>query len=193
MAFDVFLFHLPDMDGAHPPPVEFFLWSFFGFVCFFGFSFLWKKNSPFLSQFPHSLHFINPLPPPNPPRCWNQNSRDTGGIVGNNWLEIMWNKVSWLEKATGLAPWWKEAALNGGVTSKPAPSKIVPMPTQSRGVQPYCSDFQPTAQYSCPQHMAWGKRMEEDVHFRGSRTKKTQRKSKEKVKKKLTFSFPLAK
>jgi hypothetical protein len=44
----------------------------------------------------------------------------------------MWNKVSWLEKATGLAPWWKEAALNGGVTSKPAPSKIVPMPNRSR-------------------------------------------------------------
>lgn len=148
------------------------------------------KNSPCLSQFPHSLLFFNPLSPPNPPRCWNQNSHDTGGIVGNNWLDIMWNKVSWLEKATGLAPWWKKAALNGGVTSKPAPSKIVPMPTQSRGVQPYCSDFQPTAQYSCPQHMAWGKRMEEDVRLRGSRTKKTQRKRKEKN---LTFSFPLAK
>lgn len=89
-------------------------------------------------------------------RCWNQNSHDTGGIVGNNWLDIMWNKISWLEKATGLSPWWRKAAINAGVTSNPAPPKIVPMPTQSKGVQPYCSDVQPAPQYSCPQHMAWG-------------------------------------
>ena len=109
-----------------------------------------------------------PLPPPphththtlsiqQPLRCWNQNSHDTGGIVGNNWLDIMWNKIAWLEKATGLSPWWRRAAADAGVvTSNPPPPKIVPMPTQSRGVQPYCSDLQPAPQYSCPQHMAWG-------------------------------------
>lgn len=78
--------------------------------------------------------------------------------MGNNWLDIMLNKISWLERATGLFPWWRQAAADAGVTSNPPPSKVVPMPTQSRGVQPYCSDLQPSPQYSCPQHMAWGER-----------------------------------
>lgn len=88
--------------------------------------------------------------------CWNQNSGDTGGIVGNNWLDIMWNKISWLEKATGLSPWWREAAAAAGA-NPPPPPKAAPLPTRSRGIQPYCSDLQPSPQYACPQHMVRGR------------------------------------
>lgn len=88
--------------------------------------------------------------------CWNQNSRDTGGIVGDNWLDIMWNKISWLEKATGLRPWWRDAAIaaaaGGGAYPAP-PLKAAPLPTRPKGIQPYCSDLQPAPQYACPQHM----------------------------------------
>ena len=36
---------------------------------------------------------------------WNANSGDTGGIVADNWKDVQWHKVAWLQKAAGLQPW----------------------------------------------------------------------------------------
>lgn len=37
---------------------------------------------------------------------WNPNSSDTGGIVGDNWVEIQWKKIDYLI-TIGLNPWYK--------------------------------------------------------------------------------------
>jgi hypothetical protein len=36
---------------------------------------------------------------------WNANSGDTGGLVDNSWLNILWNKVEYLQ-TLGLKPWY---------------------------------------------------------------------------------------
>ena len=37
--------------------------------------------------------------------CWNRNSGDTGGLVMENWLDIEWEKVTYLS-LIGLRPWF---------------------------------------------------------------------------------------
>ena len=36
---------------------------------------------------------------------WNPNSSDTGGLVGDNWLDIQWKKIDYLA-TIGLKPWY---------------------------------------------------------------------------------------
>jgi hypothetical protein len=38
--------------------------------------------------------------------AWNANSGDTGGLVGDNWQDLLWNKVAYL-KTLGLRPWYQ--------------------------------------------------------------------------------------
>ncbi len=38
-------------------------------------------------------------------RCWNQNSPDTGGIVGDDWAQIDWRKINFLTRI-GLNHWY---------------------------------------------------------------------------------------
>jgi aryl-phospho-beta-D-glucosidase BglC (GH1 family) len=40
--------------------------------------------------------------------CWNANSGDTGGIVADNWRDIIWQKVDYLA-TIGLMPWYKNS------------------------------------------------------------------------------------
>ncbi|MBA2727273.1 MAG: cellulase family glycosylhydrolase [Parachlamydiaceae bacterium] len=40
---------------------------------------------------------------------WNANSGDTGGIVEDNWLNIIWKKIDYLA-TIGLKPWYTQAA-----------------------------------------------------------------------------------
>lgn len=37
---------------------------------------------------------------------WNANSGDTGGLVGDNWLDIQWRKIDYLTHI-GLKPWYQ--------------------------------------------------------------------------------------
>jgi hypothetical protein len=39
---------------------------------------------------------------------WNPNSGDTGGLVEDNWLTILWNKIDYLA-TIGLKPWYTKA------------------------------------------------------------------------------------
>lgn len=41
--------------------------------------------------------------------AWNANSGDTGGIVADNWLDIVWQKINYLT-TIGLAPWYTKAS-----------------------------------------------------------------------------------
>ena len=56
---------------------------------------------------------------------WNANSGDTGGIVENNWLDIEWIKVNYLQNV-GLEPWYNE-----GRAVPPLPTIPSPMPSPS--------------------------------------------------------------
>ena len=38
-------------------------------------------------------------------RCWNDNSPDTGGVVGADWSGIDWRKVAFMQRI-GLRPWY---------------------------------------------------------------------------------------
>ncbi|BDA41281.1 probable endoglucanase E1 [Coccomyxa sp. Obi] len=57
---------------------------------------------------------------------WNANSGDTGGIVQNDWLTIIWSKVNWLIGAINLTPWY--LTYNGNPTPPP-PTSPPPAPT----------------------------------------------------------------
>ena len=37
---------------------------------------------------------------------WNANSGDTGGIVDDSWVNIVWVKVQWLIDSVQLRPWY---------------------------------------------------------------------------------------
>eukprot|EP00884_Botryococcus_braunii_P014864 jgi/Botrbrau1/23379/Bobra.0051s0030.1 len=54
--------------------------------------------------------------------CWNANSGDTGGIVGNNWKDIQWVKVNFMRNAVGLTPWY----LSPGAKPPPPPASSPP-------------------------------------------------------------------
>lgn len=54
---------------------------------------------------------------------WNANSGDTGGIVKDDWKEINWNKVAWLQKAAGLQPWALGVA--GKLPGATGPSPVI--------------------------------------------------------------------
>ncbi|CAL5222763.1 g5175 [Coccomyxa viridis] len=61
---------------------------------------------------------------------WNPNSGDTGGIVENDWLTIIWSKISWLTGAINLTPWY--LTYNGtnptAPATTPAPAAVTPTP-----------------------------------------------------------------
>ena len=110
---------------------------------------------------------------------WNANSGDTGGIVKDDWKEINWNKVAWLQKAAGLQPWALGVA--GKLPGATGPSSVmvngVPsaygtnsMFDQSGGAKPVapaapaaapasssCVDKTTTDGFSCEQQKSWGK------------------------------------
>ncbi len=44
---------------------------------------------------------------------WNPNSGDTGGLVDDNWLNVVWNKIDYLS-TIGLMPWYTK----GGTVTK---------------------------------------------------------------------------
>ena len=37
---------------------------------------------------------------------WNANSGDTGGIVDDSWVNILWTKVQWMIDTVQLQPWY---------------------------------------------------------------------------------------
>lgn len=37
---------------------------------------------------------------------WNANSGDTGGLIDDNWRELMWVKIRFLVNKLGLKPWY---------------------------------------------------------------------------------------
>ncbi len=41
---------------------------------------------------------------------WNPNSSDTGGLVGDNWLDIQWKKIDYLV-TLGLKPWYLKSVV----------------------------------------------------------------------------------
>ncbi|KAK9838511.1 hypothetical protein WJX81_004175 [Elliptochloris bilobata] len=71
---------------------------------------------------------------------FNANSGDTGGIVDNDWLTIMWNKVAWLEAATGLLPWYKA----GAAPTPPPPATPPPTTTPKPTTTPEAAPAPPT-------------------------------------------------
>ena len=112
--------------------------------------------------------------------AWNANSGDTGGIVMDNWKDVNWNKVAWLQKAAGLQPWALGVA--GKLPGATGPSSVmvngVPsaygtnsMFDQSGGVKPAATPATPAAApaspscadkttpdgFSCEQQKSWGK------------------------------------
>ncbi|KAK9811067.1 hypothetical protein WJX73_010697 [Symbiochloris irregularis] len=36
--------------------------------------------------------------------AWNANTGDTGGLVDNTWVNILWIKIDWMRSATGMTP-----------------------------------------------------------------------------------------
>ena len=58
--------------------------------------------------------------------CWNADSGDTGGIVQDDWKQIEWVKIAYLE-TLGLTPWYRQKA-TPAVPSASAPSGA-PTPT----------------------------------------------------------------
>ncbi|CAL5222764.1 g5176 [Coccomyxa viridis] len=76
---------------------------------------------------------------------WNANSGDTGGLVQNDWLTIIWSKISWLTGAINLTPWYltytnpsptttmkvpmnAEAVVSPSFTQAPTPVTPAPVP-----------------------------------------------------------------
>ncbi|EIE25045.1 hypothetical protein COCSUDRAFT_46570 [Coccomyxa subellipsoidea C-169] len=86
----------------------------------------YMKNDPAAAVYPHATlsHLMW--------WSWNPNSGDTGGIVQDDWLTVIWNKVDFLINAVGLQPWYA-AVLNGGAFDQPAadslPGPAAPVPT----------------------------------------------------------------
>ena len=54
---------------------------------------------------------------------WNANSADTGGLVANNWVDIEWVKIDYLQKI-GLVPWYT----TGRAVPVPEVEPPVPVP-----------------------------------------------------------------
>eukprot|EP00798_Chlamydomonas_sp_ICE-L_P006250 gene6250-2875_t len=42
--------------------------------------------------------------------CWNDNSGDTGGLIDSSWVNILWNKIQYLE-SIGLEPWYNNTVV----------------------------------------------------------------------------------
>ncbi|CAL8461996.1 g1527 [Coccomyxa elongata] len=82
----------------------------------------YMRNDPAAAVYPHATlsHLIW--------WAWNPNSGDTGGLVQDDWLTVIWNKVDYLISAIGLQPWYA-AVLNGGAPTPDATSAPVPLPT----------------------------------------------------------------
>jgi len=103
--------------------------------------------------------------------CWNANSGDTGGIVKDNWVDVNWEKVAWMQKATGLHPWAlgrSNAPINAGASPAPSsPSQYGANPSFNQGGNngnnnnAGCWDESPRGAdgqaFSCQQQKDWGK------------------------------------
>lgn len=77
--------------------------------------------------------------------CWNANSVDTGGMVGEDWLTIQWQKIKYL-KSVGLEPWYMdlEQQQNNQNVYTPAPYTPAPTPASTPAPTP-APTAQPTA------------------------------------------------
>ena len=61
---------------------------------------------------------------------WNANSGDTGGLVSDDWIRIIWKKMDYLGKI-GLESW-----AIGGDNSPPSPTSPIKEPTPSPAASP---------------------------------------------------------
>jgi len=57
---------------------------------------------------------------------WNANSGDTGGLVTDNWIDLEWRKMQYLENNLGLEPWYTRSDDKASPVPEPLP---VPPPT----------------------------------------------------------------
>lgn len=54
---------------------------------------------------------------------YNANSGDTGGIVDDSWVNVLWVKINWLIATVNLSPWYLGATVSSAFLSEPL-SKI---------------------------------------------------------------------
>ncbi|BDA41280.1 probable major extracellular endoglucanase at C-terminar half [Coccomyxa sp. Obi] len=102
----------------------------------------YMKNDPAVAAYPHATleHLIW--------WAWNPNSGDTGGLVQDDWLTVIWNKVDYMMSAVGLQPWYA-AVLDGGAPTPDATMAPVPDAT-SAPVPPATSAPDPPATTAAP-------------------------------------------
>ena len=54
---------------------------------------------------------------------WNANSGDTGGLVDSDtWTQVQWEKITWMQQAMGLKPWYQVAT--GAAKPTPSPPAV---------------------------------------------------------------------
>ena len=56
---------------------------------------------------------------------WNPDSGDTGGLVGDDWRTVEWDKLRFLRSKLGLTPWYATPLTPAASTSGPAPTPKV--------------------------------------------------------------------
>ena len=56
---------------------------------------------------------------------WNANSGDTGGLVADNWKDIQWTKIRYLE-TIGLKPWYRAGPAPASAAAAPSPPAATP-------------------------------------------------------------------
>eukprot|EP00884_Botryococcus_braunii_P011045 jgi/Botrbrau1/19942/Bobra.0059s0059.1 len=80
--------------------------------------------------------------------CWNSNSGDTGGLVADNWITVQWQKMEWINKASGIQPWYlnptKYAGAGGTPSVYPLSTPAVNVPTQSPTPTPFPTGATPS-------------------------------------------------
>lgn len=58
-------------------------------------------------------------------RAYACKTGDSGGLVDNSWVNILWTKVNWMQEATGMTPWYLAPATPAPTASPPPAAAAV--------------------------------------------------------------------